>query len=87
MTKPATVTIPVTFEIQEFLDCFNLKGLRRRKFYEIARSAEFAEQMSKLLREDFFAMGGFDDMPEFFEDAFDPDVWDESALFDDQSPF
>jgi hypothetical protein len=87
MTKPATVTIPVTFEIQEFLEYFNLKGLRRRKFYEIARSAEFAKDMAKLLREDFVAMGGFDDMPEFFEDAFDLDVWDESAMFDIESPF
>jgi hypothetical protein len=73
MTKRKTVTIPVTFEIKEFLDQFNLGGLNRKKFYAIARSPQFAEAMEKLLREDFFNNGGFDDMPEFFEESFDPD--------------
>jgi hypothetical protein len=87
MTRPATITIPVTFEIQEFLECFNPKGLRRRKFYEIARSDQFAQEMSQLLREDFFAMGGFDDIPEIFEEAFDPNEWADADLFGEPAPY
>ena len=72
MPKAATVTIPVTFEIREFLEYYRSEGLNRRKFYEIARSAKFKREMSKLLYEDFVNNGGLDELS-FFDDAFDPD--------------
>jgi len=68
MTKPITVTIPVTFDVKELLELWGTKWVSRKKFYKIAKSAEFKQKMSKLLHEDFHDNGGLDDL-DWFEDA------------------
>ena len=68
MTKPITVTIPVEFTVKELLELWGPKFVLRKKFYEIAQSDDFKQEMAKLLHEDFLAMGGFDDLS-LFEDA------------------
>ena len=65
MTKPITVTIPVTFEIKELLDEFGAQYVNRRQFYAEAQSLEFKKAMAQLLKEDFFNNGGFDDLDLF----------------------
>jgi hypothetical protein len=69
MTRAKTVTIPVTFEIQELLELFGgPEGVNRKKFYAEAQSPQFIQGMAQLLKEDFENNGGFDDL-DFFADA------------------
>ena len=65
MSKPLTVTIPVTFEIKELLDEFGAQYVNRKQFYAEARSKKFKQDMAQLLKEDFFNNGGFDDLDLF----------------------
>lgn len=68
MTKPITVTIPVTFDVKALLEEWGTKWVNRKRFYEIAQSPRFKKEMSRLLREDFYNNGGLDDL-DLFEDA------------------
>ena len=68
MSKPLTVTIPVTFEIKELLDEFGAQYVNRRQFYAEAQSKKFKQDMAQLLKEDFFNNGGFDDL-DLFSDS------------------
>ena len=75
MSKSKTVTIPVEFTIKELLELWGAEFIDRKKFRKIAQSAEFRKEMSKLLYEDFIAMGGFDDL-DLFEDAITDECFD-----------
>jgi len=68
MSKTNTITVSVEFTVKELLELWGPEFIDRKKFRKIAQSAEFREEMSKLLYEDFIAMGGFDDLS-LFEDA------------------
>ena len=74
MTKPITVTIPVEFEVKELLELWGPEFVQRKKFYKIAQSDEFKQEMAKLLREDFVAQGAFDDL-DFFTEAMSDDCF------------